>query len=58
MPYITGSLLLVAGFAMIFFARPKNGKTNWVSRFVFISELYVVAAISFIVLGVCIAALS
>jgi hypothetical protein len=58
MSYITGSLLFVIGFAMIFIARPKAGKTNWVSRFVFISELYVVAAISFIVLGVCIVALS
>jgi hypothetical protein len=37
-------------FAMIFFARPKNGKPTWVARFEFFGELYVVAAISSLVM--------
>jgi hypothetical protein len=58
MSYVAGSFLFVIGFAMVFFARPKSGKASWVARFTFLSELYAVAAISFIVLGVCIATLS
>ncbi len=57
MSYVTGAILFVVGFAMIFFARPKDGKDTWVARFAFLGELYVVAAISFIVFGVFIAAL-
>jgi len=49
MSYVTGSFLSVIGFVVIFFARPKSGKTDWVARFTFLSELYAVAAISFIV---------
>ena len=58
MSYVAGSFLFVAGFAMIFFARPKSGKTTWVTRIEFFGELYTVAAVSIIVLGVCIAMLS
>ena len=58
MSYVIGPVLSVAGFAMLFFARPKDGKDSWVTRFAFLGELYAVAAISFIVLGVCIATLS
>jgi hypothetical protein len=58
MSYVAGSFLFVVGLAMIFFARPKNGKTAWVARIAFFGELYAVAAISMIVLGVCIATLN
>jgi hypothetical protein len=43
---------------MIFFARPKSGKTAWVARIEFFGELYIVAAISIMALGICIATLS
>jgi hypothetical protein len=58
MSYVAGSILFVVGFAMIFFARPKRGKATWVTKIAFFGELYAVAAISFIVLGVCIATLN
>jgi hypothetical protein len=58
MSYVTGSFLFVIGFAMILFARPKGGKDSWVARFAFLGEPYAVAAISSIVLEICIAALS
>jgi hypothetical protein len=54
---IAGSLLLVVGVAMIFFARQKNEKTTWVYRFRTLGDLYAVTAVSFVVLGLCIAAL-
>ncbi len=57
MPYATGTSLFVAGFTMLFLGRPKDRKDSWVTRFAFLGELYAVAAISFIVLGVCIATL-
>jgi len=44
MSYVTGSLLFVFGFAMIFFARPEGGKNSWVARFAFLGELYAVKA--------------
>ena len=31
MSYVNGSFLFVAGFAMIFFARPKGGKDSWIA---------------------------
>jgi uncharacterized membrane protein len=58
MSYISGSFLFVVGFAMIVVARPKGRKDSWAARFAFLGELYAVAAISLIVLGVCIAVLS
>lgn len=58
MPYIVGTFLVVIGFAMMFFARPKNGKDSWAFRFQFFGELYTLAAISFIALGVCFATLN
>jgi hypothetical protein len=54
MAHITGPLLIIVGVGMVFFARPKEIKINWASRFAFIGELYVVAATCFVVLGVCI----
>jgi hypothetical protein len=56
MSYITGPLLFIVGLATIFFAHPKKGKTTWVSQYLFIGD-YLVAAVFFVVLGVCIAAL-
>jgi hypothetical protein len=58
MSYVAGSFLFVVGLAMIFFARPKSGKTAWVARIEFFGELYIVAAISIMALGICIATLS
>ena len=54
MSSITGLLLIVVGIGMVLFARPKREKSNWVSRFAFLTEIYVVAATSFVVLGVCV----
>jgi hypothetical protein len=39
MSQVTGAILFVVGFAMIFFARPKGEKDTWVARFVFLGEL-------------------
>jgi hypothetical protein len=58
MSHIVGMLLFVAGIAMVFFALPKGRNTSWAMRIAFFGELYVVAAISLIVLGICVAALS
>jgi hypothetical protein len=58
MSYIFGPLLFVAGIAMVFFALPKGANTSWAMRFAFFGELYIVAAISLIVLEICLAALS
>ena len=58
MSYVAGSFLFVVGLAMIFFARPKSGKTAWVARIEFFGELYIVAAISIIVVGICIVVLN
>lgn len=58
MSLVTGLFLFVAGFAMIYGARPKIEKSSWVAEFSFLGEMYAVAATSFIVLGFCIAALS
>lgn len=48
--------MFLGGIAMVFFGRPKGGKTNWLMRAPFFLELYSVAAISFIVLGISMAA--
>jgi hypothetical protein len=56
--YATGAFLFVFGLAMVFVARPKDGQTAWVNKIGFFGEMYAVAAISTIVLGLCIAFLS
>ena len=56
MSYALGPLMFLGGIAMVFFGRPKGEKTNWLPRAPFILELYCVAAISVIVLGICMAA--
>jgi len=56
MSYAIGPLLFLSGIAMVFFGRPKGGRANWLMRAPFILELYSVAAISIIVLGICMAA--
>ena len=58
MAYVVGTFLVVIGFSMMYFARPKNGKDSWAFRFPFFGELYTLAAISVIALGVCFATLS
>jgi hypothetical protein len=57
MAHVTGAVLFVVGMAIVFFACPKNGKTSRVMRIAFFGELYAVAAISSIMLGLCIAVL-
>jgi drug/metabolite transporter (DMT)-like permease len=54
---ITGLFLSVVGVAMIFFARSNEGETSRVYRSTFIGDLYVVAAIAFMVMGLCFAGL-
>lgn len=56
MSYALGPLMFLGGIAMVFLGRPKGGKTHWLTRAPFFLELYSVAAISTIVLGICIAA--
>jgi len=51
MSFIIGPALVVIGIGMVFFALPKKRKYSWVTRFAFIGELYAVAAVSFVVLG-------
>jgi hypothetical protein len=58
MSHIIGTLLFVAGVAMVFFAMPKGKSTSWAMRIAFFGELYIVAAISLVVLGICVAVLS
>ncbi len=58
MSYIAGTFLFVVGIAMVFFALPKGGNATWVMRIAFFGELYIVAAISIIVVGICIVVLN
>ena len=58
MSHLVGVLLFLAGIAMVFFAMPKSKNTSWAMRVAFFGELYVVAAISLVMLGICVAVLS
>lgn len=55
MPYLAGPVLIIIGFGMIYFARPKDGKTTWITRSAFVSEMYAVTAITLMALGVSLA---
>jgi len=51
MAHVIGAILFVGGLAMVFFACSKNGKDSWVMRIPFFGEMYAVAAISSVMLG-------
>jgi putative Mn2+ efflux pump MntP len=50
--FVVGALLSIFGAAMVWVAIPKNGKPGLIERFVFFTELYLVAAVTSVAIGV------